>query len=475
MQKTDEQIEIIEAFAGGVSIVADARAGCGKTSTTRMCAESAPHRQGVFMAFNKAIAGDAKATFPDSCSCSTVHSLAFRAVGRDYAHRINGPRVTSRQTAEALHFSRWLRLGITNLSPTKTVRMAMDTVTRYCHSDDVEITRRHVPWIDGLEDFRDELCEIVVPLAQRAWEDLIEVDGVLRFSHDVYLKLWSLSDPTIPCDYLIFDEAQDSSPVITHAVALQDHAQKLVVGDPLQQIYEWRGSIDAMSAFDIKTRLPLAQSFRFGDAIAKEANHWLEKLDADPLVRGSDWIDSSVGAVEEPKAILCRTNAQVVSEVMMQQAKGRQPAIVGGVEPIISFAEAAIELKGGKGTWHHDLQGFKDWDQVKNYVDQDHGGHDLRALVRVCDEYGPKTVIAVMQNCLPETVAPVVVSTAHKAKGREWPSVRLAEDFVVQSHEDKKTGEWKEPPDSELRLAYVAVTRARLELDPVGLYSGAPA
>lgn len=477
MQRTEEQDAIISAFAAGTSVVADARAGCGKTSTTRMCAESAPYRNGVFMAFNRAIAGDAKASFPQSCSCSTVHSLAMREVGYRYKHRLEGPRVTSRDAAEALGWNRWLRFGITNMPPAKLVRIALETVTRFCHADDVDISRSHVPFVPGLEDDRDELVAHVVPLARRAWADMSAEHGRLRFTHDVYLKLWSLSDPFIPCDYLIFDEAQDSSPVITHIVQGQEHAQKLVVGDPMQQIYEWRGAVDSMGLFGIDTRLPLAQSFRFGEAIAAEANRWLERLDADPLVRGSEWIDSTVGSVENPKAVLARTNAQVFAEVMRLQATGVQPAVVGGVEPIVSFANAAAELQNpaSKGTWHPDLQGFKDWESVQEYVRQDHGGYDLRVFVRLIDEFKPNVVVAVMQNCLPESSAPVIVSTAHKAKGREWNSVRLADDFQTQPYEDKKTGEMREPDDSELRLAYVACTRARYQLDACGLYTGVTA
>jgi ATP-dependent exoDNAse (exonuclease V) beta subunit len=64
-------------------------------------------------------------------------------------------------------------------------------------------------------------------------------------------------------------------------------------------------------------------------------------------------------------------------------------------------------------------------------------------------------------------------AVVHNSKGREWESVKLADDFSVQPREDKKTGEMKEPPDSELRLAYVACTRAKLALDACGLYTSA--
>lgn len=54
-----------------------------------------------------------------------------------------------------------------------------------------------------------------------------------------------------------------------------------------------------------------------------------------------------------------------------------------------------------------------------------------------------------------EASADVVISTAHKSKGREWQSVQLAGDFP-----DEAAGS-----DAELRLLYVAATRGRLELD----------
>jgi hypothetical protein len=59
----------------------------------------------------------------------------------------------------------------------------------------------------------------------------------------------------------------------------------------------------------------------------------------------------------------------------------------------------------------------------------------------------------------------VIVSTAHKAKGLEWDRVRIGDDFW-QPTVDEDTGELIEMvSDDELRLAYVAVTRAQKALD----------
>ena len=58
----------------------------------------------------------------------------------------------------------------------------------------------------------------------------------------------------------------------------------------------------------------------------------------------------------------------------------------------------------------------------------------------------------------------VIVTTAHKSKGLQWNNVRIFDDFWGPRM-NKKTGEVEMPVDEELRLAYVAVTRAQKKLD----------
>ncbi|WP_405669076.1 3'-5' exonuclease [Streptomyces sp. NBC_01166] len=74
---------------------------------------------------------------------------------------------------------------------------------------------------------------------------------------------------------------------------------------------------------------------------------------------------------------------------------------------------------------------------------------------------------------VPEDHAKVTVSTAHKAKGREWAHVRIATDFTPPPDTNAVDSSGRPVPgpvkESEARLAYVAVTRARHHLDPEGL------
>ena len=64
-----------------------------------------------------------------------------------------------------------------------------------------------------------------------------------------------------------------------------------------------------------------------------------------------------------------------------------------------------------------------------------------------------------------------VLSTAHKAKGLEWPRVRLAADFPRLEELDAVDRDGlpcltPEERDQELHLLYVAATRARQQLEP---------
>ena len=268
-QLTDEQLAIIDASLTGGSMVVEAGAGAAKTTSLEKIARAKPKiESGVYIAYNKAIAGDAKAKFPRTTECRTAHSFAYGAVGHKYRERLNGPRVSAKQAAAILGINGGVSFdGNIDFGPVKLAMLAMGTVTKFCYSADPEITYRHVPFTPGTEKFHNELAEWVTPYARRAWEDLIQTSGRLRFQHDIYLKLWALSNPTLPGDYVLLDEAQDANPVIEGVVKSQD-AQIIMVGDSAQQIYAWRGAQDAMIALqrrapaDAEPELPLRSRCR---------------------------------------------------------------------------------------------------------------------------------------------------------------------------------------------------------------------
>ncbi|MBT2526996.1 ATP-dependent helicase [Streptomyces sp. ISL-99] len=475
MNPTDEQAAAADAFTAGDHLALQAGAGTGKTSTLVLLASSTP-RRGRYIAFNKPIALDAAKRFPPTVTCKTAHALAYAAIGHRYARRLGGPRQAGWKTGMALGITKSVRIGERDVSHKALSHAVLRTVTRFCHSADPVITRYHVPRLRGLEgtDLHAELSRAVLPFAHKAWADLQHSDeGSVRFDHDHYLKMWALSEPKIDADFLLLDEAQDTNPVLEQVFTAQRaHAQLVMVGDSAQAIYGWRGARDVMTGFDGRA-LSLSQSFRFGPRLATEANRWLTIADAPIRLAGTTTIPTELGPVDHPDAVLCRTNVGAMTEVMKHLAAGRRVALTGGGDSLRALATAAWDLKEGRRTWHPELLLFSSWGELQDYAEHDPAGGDLRPFVDLIDRHGTQAVLAAVDQLAPEAQAQVTISTAHRAKGREWSNVRIADDFTPPKDTSEQDANGAPIPgpidDAEARLAYVAVTRTRDCLDLGGL------
>jgi len=65
--------------------------------------------------------------------------------------------------------------------------------------------------------------------------------------HDAYVKIWQLSKPTNlqdteRVDCIMIDEAQDMNGAMLDVFLHQTGCPRIIVGDPYQQIYQWRKS-----------------------------------------------------------------------------------------------------------------------------------------------------------------------------------------------------------------------------------------
>jgi hypothetical protein len=465
MRPTGEQLAVIDACVADANVVIEAGAGTGKTSTLRMAALAMGDRRGVYLAYNRVTAEAARRIFPGSVTCATAHSLAYNAIGYRYADRLpgNSLRMPSWRTASILGIQRPLPLGDQLLlTPAHLARISMETVERFCHSADTAIAAEHVPAVRGLDaDANAELTWRIVPLAQRAWQDIQRPDGRVPFRHDHYLKIWQLGGAQIAADYVMFDEAQDANPVTTAILQGQRGGQQIIVGDSCQAIYGWRGAIDALADWPCDVQLNLTQSFRFGPAVAAEANKWLAALNARYRLAGLPAIPSVVGTVMLPQVVVCRTNAEAFTQVRAMLGSGRRTAFGGGAKDLKYLAGAALDLQAAGRTNHPELAAFRSWGLVLNYIRTDAAGADLAASVRLIEKYGAANILTTIEQLTAEHRAEVVACTVHAAKGREWERVLIAGDFT-------------EPADGALprgdaMLGYVAVTRARIELDRSGL------
>ncbi|MFY1595536.1 UvrD-helicase domain-containing protein [Micromonospora sp. WMMD737] len=471
---TGEQQDIVDAAGTGANLTIEAGAGTGKTSTLQFLADRLTGKRGLYIAYNKAIQREAERKFPSSVTCKTAHGLAFGPVGRNFRHRLDAPRVPAYRAAQLLRITEPVKLGgvvadqDVTLTEKQLARLVMETIQKFCYSNDAEITPWHVPYVTGVaRDAQRELARYLAPIAQRAWdEDITQKNGNLRFTHDAYLKMFCLTNPQLPFDYVLLDEAQDSNGSVAGLVERQRH-QKILVGDRCQSIYQWRGATDAMEKFEGQ-RFYLTQSFRFGPAIADEANKWLSLIDGAVLrLTGFDQIPSRLAELDAPDAVLCRSNGGAISRVIAELDKGRRAALVGGGADIKRFAEAAEQLEAGRPTDHPELMAFSAWAEVQEYV-QSGEGSDMKVLVNLVDRHGSRELAGLVDRLTDERYADVTISTAHKAKGREWHKVQIASDFPPPKGDEDKGIEPRVAREDAM-LAYVAVTRAQHVLDREGL------
>lgn len=346
--------------------------------------------------------------------------------------------------------------------------------------------------------------------------------------HSFYLKFWQLSDPkalllddNTPADFILYDEAQDADGLMLDVLTkqMEKGVQVIFVGDPHQQIYAWRGAVNAMANINAPS-LHLTQSFRFGKNIAVFGNACLIPLkeqktltsgrpdikddtyfyppstniilkeNSDPAVETdlSGYFESMVTAIKDigVNAILTRTNNHALW-VCLQLSKLDIPFYLNvnkdELEDIYKSIHLLLSEKYQSGKTMFDENGqkvvlsqfFKSRciETAQEYMDYAEKYNDLEftQYQKTYDEYGYENIHKVLKS--EPTEKAITVCTMHKSKGLEWQSVFVAQDVLLaiyrgveQSAENAK-GEANHDLASyqELqRLIYVACTRAKKTL-----------
>jgi hypothetical protein len=435
MQLTNEQCVAVEAFTRGERLRLIAYAGAGKTSTLRAMAFARPKVRGLYMAFNKAIAAESQSKFAGSAiDCRTAHSLAYRwAAGHGYASQ----KLTGRLDVRSVeHVATVPELG---RSPRWGKRMALATLRKWMQSADDDITATHLPL-----NVKEETSEFIIDQACFIWSAMVANQDSAPLSHDGYLKLWASTRPILPYDLIMVDEAQDLNPVVIGLLSGQS-VQLISVGDPHQQIYAWRGAVDALRILP-GLEMRLTQSFRFGGEVADLANGLLVAMGEHAPLRGNGRA-GFVGPLDsEPDAILCRTNAGVFA------AAEHHPgcAIAGGVGELTALIADVERLRADREPQGIELAAFRNWAEVLEACGNDELG-SLAPFVRMVERRGVGELRKILERTS-DSGGPVI-GTAHKTKGLEWSAVEVHPDFGAE-----------EPSIEERRLFYVACTRAVFEL-----------
>jgi hypothetical protein len=463
---TDEQAKII-AHDPKNSLVVIAYAGTGKTSTLVEYAKAWTRPRGLYLAFNKAIADEANRRFRGTnVVAKTAHGYAYGMLGvSQYADRItNQIRWQHVRDAQIDLVNRYLAHDV-----------MVDAVTRGIRTFALDSAPRPSSWHCGLNHLPPAIQHGVMPILSKAIRAfyMFEKSG-LPFTHDIYLKRLELAGGiSTEFDYLMVDEAQDLNPVLISLVE-KSRLPAIIVGDPFQSIYAWRGAVSAMRSFKAPT-LPLTQSWRFGESTALVANHILSKTtDGMGLpVRGRPEQETTIaaynGLAPVGSFIIARTNGRLFEGLVKFQ---RPFHITGGFEEMTTQITSAYALSKG------DMRNVKDsyvklyptWDLLVLDGD-DRNDPDAKKLTKIIETYGDQ-IPAIIQRLRglhkPSAKdADYILSTGHRSKGLEFDTVVVLDDFSTPEELlAKRLANDINPTayDQELHLMYVALTRAKNNL-----------
>src|SRR5690554_1287463 len=325
MHLTDEQSSIINYR--GQKLVVEARAGSGKTFTLVKYAEANPQERMLYLAYNRAIRDEGASKFPRNVVCKTSHRLAFAAIGRNFRHKLtNNLRLTD--IAKAANTNNW-----------QLARDVQDTLNTFMCSADTSVEPQHFVRIQRTETTKQEKYKaMVLDIAKRLWNRMIDPTAEFSITHDGYLKLYQLKKPDLSRQYstILFDEAQDANEV-TSDIVMSQKAKVIMVGDSHQQIYRYRGAEDALQRSEMKDadRLFLTNSFRFGSRIALVSNLILAlKGEKRPTMGMADQ-DKIVTEIPEGLphvALLHRTVMGTIESALEAAGRGKKVYWVGGID-----------------------------------------------------------------------------------------------------------------------------------------------
>lgn len=476
---TPEMNDFIDAVVAGLDVKGEAFAGTGKSSTLRAVEKYHVDKKGLYICFNKTLEQDARKLFKgNKVDIYTAHSFALNSFPKHERNNIINRLKVNISLKDVLGFGCLKEddvfFGKLNLS--KRWKLFVDIVECYFTTASKEVSIIH--FTDRYNDYvnkliskgalksseLDELKGYTIKACSNIANAMLDMNGNCPTTHDAYLKAWQLSEPTIDYDYIMFDEAQDASPVLL-AVILKQTCQRIFVGDRFQSIYQFRGSVNAMDIIPFE-RFPLSQSFRYGQEIADLANKILHHYDDTINIKGSGAESSVVNAKNyegnEPFLFLAHSN-QSLLEALVECHQAGIPAKFYNGKSEFTYRNLSSLFSlhtTGKGKLPSHTS-FSSLHELLNSNKQAETKY-LATLIQEDEEHAEKLLSALeWSQSVTERDAQVHLATAHGSKGLEFPTVILSDDFTAAT---SAFGKGKPLSDNELYLLYVAITRAKKTL-----------
>ncbi|MGP1715792.1 MAG: 3'-5' exonuclease [Methylophilus sp.] len=470
MNYNQQQDAIIAA--DGQIVLTPAFAGAGKSTTLDGFSRFRPKSRIINICFSKSVQLAADKRFPENVTNKTSHALAFPKFGSKF---MNAKKLSGEVKPNDIK-----QFVPKNMSPTVSFVFAANVLSIICNfisSPDLLIDVKHLKNIPNSKYY--DLADLL-PVAIKVWSNMVDLESSAKVTHDVYLKLWQLSNPSFDrYDYILLDEAQDTTPCVIDVFSKQ-RARKIIVGDSHQSIFQFRGAVDAMRMFKPDIELPLTTSYRFGPNIALLANMLIQSFCEEPYLLEGYRQSDQIGTVDKskPYAVIAKTNIGLFDQAVDAVQDGLRIHYIGGIQGYgLDLIMDVYYLRTGEIYSIRDafIRSFQTYMQFTEYAD-DSEDVGCKNLIKITDNYGAKIPeliarikaanVSIENSVQPSSAiediynAQVFLTTAHKSKGLEFNQVILSEDFsnLIDRNEYAHPDDLS---DADRNLHYVALTRAK--------------
>lgn len=456
MTPTDEQSAITTfAKSSRSNLMIQAYAGTGKTTSLESVERAVPRSPILYLVFGKKNADDATKRMLSTTTVRTFNSCGHRiwATGRNIkldAKKCNAilrdiidnaPR-DYRDTLWGVYYDVLSAVGLAKALgyvPLGAYPNAKRLITR---------TQFH----QMLDEIPDDLtADLIDTVLSRSIQ--LSYQGLIDYNDQVYMPaLFGGAYPQFPL--VLVDEYQDLSPVNHALLAKLVRGRIIGVGDQWQNIYGFRGAKaggieEATKAYSCET-LSLSISFRCPKEIVRNV-HW--------RVPSFKWFNEG-GSVERPShlsvndiddnaTIICRNNAPLLACGFRLLAAKHSINIAGfDIGPRL----IGMMKKLGPETLPRDgvLSSITEW-EADRLEKESKTAHDMAACMRIFANQGKNLsqAIAYAEHIFKQTGS-ILLTTGHKAKGLEWPTVIHLDPWLVR----------RDVSEQNKNLDYVISTRS---------------
>lgn len=468
MELTKEQEAIVQKIQEPecTLLKVNSVAGSGKTSILVEISKMLNPKNGLYLAYNKAIATEAGTKFSTGTHCMTTHSLAYK------------------NTVAAFG----LRVGFFNYKdikdriPYETKIMVLELFNEFCLSE-------YSKFDEYVEAKKLEVLNVHISIFDIVRKYFVKMSqGEIAITHNAYLKLYHLllHNKKIvhnEFDLLMLDEAGDLNPVTLEIFRLIPAKKKLLVGDENQNIYTFNNTINGFKSMRNEgIQLNMTQSFRCSVDIAKRIEAYCRlHLDGNMQFRGVE--QTNKYAVTE--SFISRNNSTLVGEMIGYIKSDIPYNLTRPSKAIFELILILLNLKpGGKifsGEWKFLQEDVDMWDQDMflhqqyqtplKYIASLYGeDQSISSAMNVIATYGPGSIFSAYDNAQrheKEKGHNHTLCTAHSSKGLEFDKVTIGDDLNLSVGKvlAKDRDEYSETDFETLRLYYVACSRALIQLN----------